>query len=133
MLERLFIVVFIITAFVAAYYLFKYWQLKQVQAQAKLGDALMNEIPEGQSAILYFTAEWCSVCKLQQQPAMQQFIAENPNVKVVTIDIEVMPEVAQRWHILSLPTTIILDKKHVPIAMNHGAVSARKLAQQLKG
>lgn len=133
MLERLLITIFIIGLLVLAYLWFKRWGLKRAQTYASMGDPLLNDLPAGQPAILYFTADWCGACKLHQRPALQQLLIDQPDLKVITVDVEVQPQDAKRWGILSLPTTIILNNDHVPVAVNHGAVPAHKLAQQLKG
>lgn len=133
MLERLIITIAIIGLFVLAYLWFKQSRLKRAQQQASTSDPLLSSLTAGQPAILYFTADWCGACKLHQRPALQQLQSEQPDLKVVMIDVDAQLDDAKRWGVLSLPTTIVLDSNHVPIAVNHGAVSAHKLSQQLKG
>ncbi len=132
MLERLLLTVMILGGLILVYCVFTRWQLKRAQIQANSDDPLLSAIPTGQSGILYFTAEWCGACKLQQRPALQQLLINQPGLQVITIDVDANPHDAQRWGVMSLPTTIILNTGHTPIAVNHGAVSAQKLAQQLK-
>lgn len=133
MLDRLLITAMIAGVFVSAYLLFRRWHFSKAVQLAANNDPLLADLPAGQASILYFTAEWCSACKFNQRPALRQLEADLPDLKIIWIDVDESPDAAKRWGVMSLPTTVVLNDTHAPTAVNHGAVSAQKLAQQLKG
>jgi thioredoxin-like negative regulator of GroEL len=53
-------------------------------------------------------------------------------VEVVEVDAGEQPDLASRWGVLSVPTTFIVDAHGAPRQVNHGAVSAEKLARQVE-
>ena len=86
----------------------------------------------GRPAVLYFTTPDCATCKAFQRPQLNRFkklLGEQ--VQVVEIDAQSLPELAGRWGVLSVPTTFVLDAEGVPRHVNHGAVTAEKLAEQV--
>ena len=86
----------------------------------------------GRPAVLYFTTPDCATCKAFQRPQLNRFkklLGEQ--VQVVEIDAQSQPDLAGRWGVLSVPTTFVLDAEGVPRHVNHGAVSAEKLAEQV--
>ena len=61
-------------------------------------------------SILYFTGESCTICHTAQRPALRALAAGiDPGIEIREIDIAVEPELARRYRVMSLPTTIVLD------------------------
>jgi thiol-disulfide isomerase/thioredoxin len=86
----------------------------------------------GRPAVLYFTTPDCVACKAFQRPQLNRFSRMlGEQVQVVEIDAQSHPDLAGRWGVLSVPTTFVLDASGVPRHVNHGAVSAEKLAEQI--
>lgn len=54
--------------------------------------------------LLYFTAGWCSPCKALS-PIMDELMRTYPIKK---IDIEQQPQIARKYRVSSIPTTILL-------------------------
>ena len=52
-------------------------------------------------------------------------------VQVIEIDATERKDLADEWGILSVPTTLIIDKKRQTRQVNHGVVRAEKLLAQL--
>jgi len=51
-----------------------------------------------------FSAEWCQPCKIQK-PILQRLAKEEAgNVKIITIDVDRNPAIAQKYRIMSVPT-----------------------------
>ena len=87
----------------------------------------------GRPAVLYFTTPDCVTCKAFQRPQLNRFSGMlGEQVQVVEIDAQSKPDLAGRWGVLSVPTTFVLDAAGKPRHVNHGAVSAEKLAAQIQ-
>jgi thiol-disulfide isomerase/thioredoxin len=87
----------------------------------------------GIPAILYFTTPTCAPCKTVQRPAIQQVQQTLGNrVQIIEVDASDRIDLAQKWGVMSVPTTFILDKNGQPRRINHGIARADKLLEQLK-
>lgn len=87
----------------------------------------------GRPGILYFTTPNCAPCKTIQRPALQQvrnLLGET--LQIIEIDASDRPELASEWHVLSVPTTFVIDAHGRPRHVNHGAARAEKLLQQIE-
>ncbi len=58
--------------------------------------------------IVHFTAAWCGPCGAVRR-VIEQVCDELPQVAHQEIDLDANPEAAQRFSVLSLPTTFIFD------------------------
>lgn len=86
----------------------------------------------GRVAVLYFTTPDCVTCKAFQRPQLRKLESMLGNqVQVVEVDAQARPDLAGRWGVLSVPTTFIVDPSGKPRHVNHGAVPAEKLAEQI--
>lgn len=66
-----------------------------------------DEIVNSSGLVLVdFSATWCGPCK-RQTPILEQFSKENPEVKVLEIDTDESPEIAQRYSVKSVPTLLL--------------------------
>jgi len=84
--------------------------------------------------LLYFSADYCAPCKFQQAPIVRQVSDTlNDAITVQTIDVTRQPELAKRYKVLTLPTTIVIDKFGRVTYMNHGVTAAHTLKAQLAG
>lgn len=84
--------------------------------------------------IVLFTADYCGPCKHRQRPNIQKVIAHfgESTIQFIMVDVDELPEVANRWGVMSLPTTVILDKDGKPIHINHGVTEQETLQKQLQ-
>ncbi len=57
--------------------------------------------------ILHFTALWCGPCRMMR-PALSELETEYPGVIFCEVDVDLEPEIAEKWGILSLPTFLLL-------------------------
>ncbi|RME72477.1 MAG: thioredoxin [Chloroflexi bacterium] len=90
--------------------------------------------PTGKPTLLYFTADYCSACKHQQTPIVAQVQARlGDAVRVQTVSVTDQPELAARYKVLTLPTTVVLDPSGAVAHLNYGVTSAEKLLRQLAG
>ena len=88
----------------------------------------------GKPVLLYFTTPTCAPCKTVQKPAIAQIKEKlGEMLNVIEIDATEQPEMAERWGVLSVPTTFVIDSRGQARYVNHGVVRADKLLKQLNG
>jgi thiol-disulfide isomerase/thioredoxin len=131
-LERIGIAFVLILAGVGLYWLFtRILLLRARRSQAKDPVDLPGFL-SGQPAILYFTTPECVVCRTTQKPALQRLRTMlGERLQLIEINAQEHTDLADRWSVLSVPTTFVLDASGRPQHVNYGAASAEKLAKQL--
>ena len=82
--------------------------------------------------ILAFSSADCQPCHTLQAPALQRLIeARRDDVSVVEIDAPNSPQLAQRYHVLTVPTTVVLDAAGQVHAVNYGFANTQRLLEQV--
>jgi thiol-disulfide isomerase/thioredoxin len=110
-------------------YLFYNWTLK-LRAPNLLAD--LGPLPPLAFTLVYFTASTCVPCKTVQRPAIQKLSQMlGSALHIIEIDAAEQPELANRWGVMSVPTTFIIDPRGKLRHVNHGVTRAEKLLMQL--
>lgn len=130
MFERIILSLAIAVLAVGAYQASRWWMLRRAQ-QHGTHDPLLSAFIPGKPAVLYFTAEHCAACRFQQRPALEKLQQHYQDIQIIQIDTDQHPQDAQRWGVMSLPTTFILDPEGKPQTVNYGVASTQKLRLQL--
>lgn len=65
-------------------------------------------LPQGQPAILHFSADWCGPCQSVRH-VIDEVCSALPGVAHVEIDMDANPPAARELSVMSLPTTFIFD------------------------
>lgn len=82
--------------------------------------------------ILAFSSEDCKQCHQLQAPALRRVRDQHGDtVSVVEIDAVASPQLAQQYHILTVPSTVILDAAGHAHAVNYGFANTQRLLQQI--
>ncbi|MGH7763243.1 MAG: hypothetical protein ACREOM_02360 [Candidatus Dormibacteraceae bacterium] len=98
----------------------------QVARRRAIG-ATATAAPASDPYILYFTGEGCTVCRTHQEPAL----ARLGPVRVDRVDAVADRTLADRFHVYTLPTTVVMSAEGRALHVNYGYAPAPKLERQL--
>lgn len=88
---------------------------------------------DGRPVVLGFSGEYCLPCKTQQRPALEHLREDfGASLHVLELDALEHADLAARYGVLTIPTTVVLDGRRIVIAINYGFTPAEKLAAQVK-
>jgi len=59
------------------------------------------------TVLIDFYADWCGPCK-RLAPIVEDVAKENPNLKVVKIDVDNNPSLAYKYNATSIPTLVVI-------------------------
>lgn len=99
---------------------FRAWRARRLAAGA-------TAAPAPQPYILYFTGDSCTVCKTHQEPAL----AKLAGVRIDKVDAVEERTLADRFHVYTLPTTVVMAADGRALHVNYGYAAAPKLERQL--
>ena len=83
--------------------------------------------PAPEPYILYFTGDSCTVCRTHQEPAL----ARLGDVRIDKVDAVSDRALADRFHVYTLPTTVVMAADGRALHVNYGYAPAPKLERQL--
>ncbi len=125
MIDRIFTTLVIMGGLTLLWLTWKYYKCQMVQS---IETTTTYEKP----ALLYFTGEYCVTCKFQQTPVIQELLdAFGDQVQIETYDVTAHSDLAQQYKVLTLPTTVIVNRDGQVADINYGLASRQKLVGQL--
>ncbi len=82
--------------------------------------------------ILAFGSADCTQCHTLQEPVLRRLQAlRGEEVEVVEIDAPGEPDLAHRYRVLTVPSTVVLNAAGEAHAVNYGFANFNKLQQQI--
>ena len=68
-----------------------------------------KEVMESKNKVLVdFWASWCGPCRMVG-PILDEIAEENPQIKVVKINVDEQPELASAFKVMSIPTLFVME------------------------
>ena len=82
--------------------------------------------------ILAFSSADCKQCHQLQAPVLRRVQEKyGVTVTVVEVDATTNPELVQQYHVLTVPTTVIIDASGHARAVNYGFANTQRLLAQV--
>jgi thioredoxin 1 len=103
--------------------------LKQMADAVTEKDFDAQVLESEQPVLVDFWAEWCGPCHAIA-PVLDQIAEERSDLRVVKLNIDEEPAIAQRYGVMSIPT-LILFKDGEPAAAAVGAMPKSMLEERL--
>ena len=123
MWERILIILLISVLMITANLILNHWHRRRATIAGQQIDA------PGRARLLYFRSEYCGACAAQTHYLEQ--LDDPYRALIEPIDVEQNPEQARQYHIMSLPTTILIDYEGKVRQVNPGLTNPFKLTRQL--
>ena len=71
------------------------------------------EVMESKDTILLdFWATWCGPCRMVA-PVLEEIAAQRPDIKVCKIDVDENADLAREFHVMSIPTLVVMKNGEV--------------------
>ncbi len=82
--------------------------------------------------ILAFSSDDCRQCHELQIPALQRVLeAKGTKVSVAEVDAPNSPDLTQRYRVLTVPSTVVMDAQGRARAVNYGFANTQRLLEQV--
>jgi thioredoxin-like negative regulator of GroEL len=107
---------------------FRSWRARKLATGARPSGPASHLTTSGEDPyIIYFTGESCTVCRTHQEPALSRL----RDVRIDKIDAVAERTLADRFHVYTLPTTVVIAADGRALHVNYGYAPAPKLERQL--
>jgi thioredoxin 1 len=104
------------------------YRLSQVRASRRLASHFAGAGP----TVIYFTTPECVVCQRVQEPELEELERRwSKRVSVVKFDAIERKDLADKFRVLTVPTTIVINDAGQVVSVNNGLATAEDLARQL--
>lgn len=107
------------------------WQA--VKSQLRRGIEVEGSLLQaGRPTLLYFSSENCAPCRLQQAPIVSLIRQEwGAGVDIYEYDAVEHADLARRYRILTVPTTVVIAPGGEVVTVNYGLARLDQLRRQL--
>lgn len=94
---------------------------------AKFSDLINSEKP----VLIDFSSEYCGPCKMMGPILKQVAAGIGDKARILKIDVDKNPEIAQKYRIVGVPTLMIF-KNSEPVFRQSGVMQAQQILDVLK-
>jgi thioredoxin-like negative regulator of GroEL len=132
-LQRILITIASFLLFGAAVLFYRTFQRKRIRARVQ-HNHLPATIIRGEPALLYFWTQGCSQCRPQEkiiEQAQSVLQSQGQSVKVYKYNALQEEALSQQLHIVTVPTTVLVDANGDIAAWNPGLTQTKKLIHQI--
>jgi thiol-disulfide isomerase/thioredoxin len=130
MFLRLAVLAALLAGMALAWLLIPAWA--RLRAERRVNHLREPGLTAGEPTVLFFTGEYCSVCRHRQKPALERLSTSRPGgLRVVELDAAREGDLVRRFGVLSLPSTVVLAADGTVGAINYGFAPEQQLAAQL--
>ena len=123
MSERLILAFLFVALGVVAFRIYTGWHMRRASRHTPALD---------RPAVLYFHSDRCAPCATQSRFLDQLQGQFGDRLAVEKIDADAELEKTHHYGVVTLPTTLVVDRDGVVRHANYGLADARKLARQLE-
>ena len=125
MIERAIISGIIVLVFLILWFAFR-------QIHMRRASHVLAAVPSEPShpSVLYFRSDNCAPCIIQERHLHS--LEESSGVRIRRINTDYDPDIADRYGVFTLPTTLIVDDEGVVRYANYGVTNLTRLTQQLE-
>lgn len=89
-----------------------------------------QEVLKAEGKVLVdFNADWCGPCQMLK-PIIEEFAESNPEVKIVSVNIDDEEELAEQYEVSSIPC-LVLFADGEEVKRNVGVLSKKKIERML--
>lgn len=89
-------------------------------------------LSRGRPTVLFFTADYCTVCRYRQRPALDDLHGHTDGgLRVVEVDAVAEASLARRFGVLTLPSTVVIAADGRVGAVNYGFATSAQLSAQV--
>ncbi|HEV2661203.1 MAG TPA: thioredoxin domain-containing protein [Ktedonobacteraceae bacterium] len=109
-------------------------QRRRALAARSLDDGNATVLEDGHAPIriLAFSSADCRQCHQLQEPALKRVVeARGDVVSIVDVDATSDEQMVQTYHVLTVPSTVILDAAGNAHAVNYGFANTQRLLDQV--
>jgi thiol-disulfide isomerase/thioredoxin len=103
---------------------------RRAAAGRAIASDLRRLLPPGQAALLYFSGPRCAPCARQR--SIIERLRRSAGLAVVEVDVVERPDLAQRFGILTVPSTAVVAGDGRVLALNFGFTPAERLSAQVR-
>lgn len=129
--ERLLMAIALFSVGVVVFQLYTRRQRQQA-AHLAATDPLLAKVSATLPTVVYFYTPTCAPCTFQQSPALDRLAVEvGGEVQIVRVDASKQVEDAERWGVLTVPTTFVIGAGGKTNAINYGFAPIEQLKTQL--
>lgn len=90
-----------------------------------------KEVLESEKTVLVdFWAAWCGPCRMLS-PVIDEIAAENSDIKVVKINVDEQPELAQEFNVMTIPSLLVF-KNGEKVNQSAGVKPKQLILQMVK-